>query len=128
MSISLCLSRKRIAFPHYLSKKKEVRDLFVDFRVTTGCGDFPEDANCVLSCASKPLWEATAGCSGASEKTTHIRFPFPPCQSRKRQSWQHVFEVTTGCGDFKSLYREQERALLMMMMKTLLVQENNVLT
>ena len=71
--------------------------------IRDSCGDFPEDANCVLSCASKPLWEATAGCSGASEKTTHIRFPFPPCLSRKRQSWQHVFEVTTGCGDFTSL-------------------------
>ena len=89
----LCLSRKRIAFPNYLSKKKGSPRL----SWTSGL----------------PLVVVT------SQRTQIVSSPVPqshcgrrlravPGRQRKRptyerQSWQHVFEVTTGCGDFTSL-------------------------
>ena len=48
-SALLCSALLRSALLCSASRKKEVHYFFVDFRVTTGCGDFPEDANCVLS-------------------------------------------------------------------------------
>ena len=42
-------TRRALAMVSTCPGKRKFTYFFVDFRVTTGCGDFPEDANCVLS-------------------------------------------------------------------------------